>query len=320
MPPAESICIISEVPDLGIPETMVIMFSLRAMAYDRPLGRRSQEKIYNRNASKLLPACDRFVKIRRGPTEPHGQLTVIATLCSNRAAMAKVQDLIERFYRGVPIGQRTLESAISDALGESASAILDAGCGIDAPLTRKLGARVSVVGIDLCHGLPNDLRVVTGDLAHLPFRDGCFSLIFSRSVFEHLTDPRQVLKEFHRVLRPNGICVILTPNRFDYSSVLAALTPQRFHQWFVRKVYDPQYYDTSPAVNRANTPGFFRSVAKTTEAWKIRRISGVRPSPATLAFSRVLFRIGIGYDWLLALFRLTALQPSLLVVLQRATE
>lgn len=231
--------------------------------------------------------------------------------------MARVEDLIHGFYRDVSIGQRSLEAAISEALTQGHTAALDAGCGIDAPLTRKFGKQIPTVGIDLCRGLPNDLRVVTGDLSRLPFRDGAFSLVFSRSVFEHLTKPEVVLEEFHRVLRPNGTCVILTPNRFDYSSIVAAMTPQWFHEWFVKKIYNSASYDTFPTVYRANTPGFFRAIAKRTRTWRIKRISGVRHYPANLAFSRLLFRVGILYDWVIDRAGLTALQPSLLVVLER---
>jgi SAM-dependent methyltransferase len=231
--------------------------------------------------------------------------------------MGKVQDLIDRFYSDVPIGQRALEAAILETLGQGSATALDAGCGSDAPLTRKFGDKVQLVGIDLCRELPKDLPVVTGDLAKLPFRDGSFSLIFSRSVFEHLAEPGQVMDEFHRVLQPNGTCVILTPNRFDYTSVIAALTPQAFHDWFVRKTYGSASYDTFPTVYRANAPGFFRKVANGRNKWRIKRISGVRHYPANLAFSRLLFRIGIFYDWVIARAGLTALQPSLLVVLER---
>jgi SAM-dependent methyltransferase len=231
--------------------------------------------------------------------------------------MARVDDLIRGFYSNVAIGQRSLEDAIRDALEQDQVAALDAGCGIDAPLTRKFGQQIPTIGIDLCRGLPADLPVVTGDLSKLPFQDGTFSLIFSRSVFEHLTSPDEVLEEFYRVLRPNGVVVILTPNRFDYSSLVAAITPQWFHEWFVRKVYDSASYDTFPTVYRANTPGFFRAITKGAKRWKIKRISGVRHYPANLAFSRMLFRIGILYDWFIARVGLTALQPSLLVVLER---
>lgn len=233
--------------------------------------------------------------------------------------MHESQKLIDRLYSDVLIGQRALEAEICAALARGQTEALDAGCGIDAPLTRKFSAEASVVGIDLCSGLPPDLQVVAGDVSKLPFRDGAFSLIFSRSVFEHLAQPELVLQEFQRVLRPNGTCIILTPNKFDYSSIVAALTPQWFHQWFVRKVYtSAAVYDTFPTLYRANTPGFFRSLTKRNRGWRVRRISGVRHYPANLVFSTLLFRLGVFYDWVIARAGLTALQPSLLVVLEKA--
>lgn len=235
--------------------------------------------------------------------------------------MRDTQKLIDRFYSDVLIGQRALEAEISAALAQGQTEALDAGCGIDALLTRKFGDKASVVGIDLCHGLPPDLHVVTGDVSNLPFRDGAFSLIFSRSVFEHLAQPEVVMQEFQRVLRPNGTCIILTPNKFDYSSIVAALTPQWFHQWFVRKIYSSAaVYDTFPTLYRANTPGFFRSLTKGNNGWRVNRISGLRHYPVNLMFSTLLFRLGVFYDWVIARVGLTALQPSLLIVLEKAAQ
>jgi SAM-dependent methyltransferase len=232
--------------------------------------------------------------------------------------MQEIHQLIDRYYSDVLIGQSALEAEITAAFARGQTDALDAGCGIDAPLTRKFGDQAWIVGIDACRGLPQGIRFVTGDLSKLPFAEDTFSLIFSRSVFEHLPQPEIVLKEFQRVLRPDGRCIILTPNKFDYSSLVAAVTPQWFHEWFVRKIYGaPAAYDTFPTFYRANTPGFFRSLAKNTHGWRIRRISGVRHYPANLTFSKLLFRLGIFYDWIIARMKLVSLQPSLLVVIQK---
>ncbi len=61
-------------------------------------------------------------------------------------------------------------------------------------------AGVEMVGCDLREGLP--------------FRDGCFSLIYLCDVIEHLffMDVRIVLDEIVRVLRPGGKLVVSTPN------------------------------------------------------------------------------------------------------------
>lgn len=234
--------------------------------------------------------------------------------------MRPVNDLIERYYGGVSFSQSVLEEQVRQLLRGGHARVLDAGCGSNAPLVRKFSSNAWVVGMDLCSCSPNGLPLVQGDLAQLPFRDGAFSLIYSRSVFEHLTHPERVLDEFYRVLQPGGACVILTPNRFDYTSIIAALTPHKFHDWFVRRVYVSGAYDTFPTVYRANSPRFFRSLVKRNRGWQLRRLSGLRHYPANLAFSRVMFRLGIAYDWAIARAGLDALQPSLLIVLEKNSQ
>jgi SAM-dependent methyltransferase len=231
--------------------------------------------------------------------------------------MSKVDDLIDKYYGRLLIGEHALESNIREVLRPAGNRMLDAGCGDDAPFTRKFSAEATVVGIDLCRGLPADLRTVCGDLSQLPFRAGAFSIVFSRSVFEHLIEPDQVMSEIHRALRPGGFCVILTPNRYDYSSLVARFTPQWFHRWFVGHVYGSRSYDTFPTLYRANTPGYFKELVKAKAEWRIRKLQGLRHYPANFIFSRTLFRLGVLYDWLIAKLGWSALQPSLLIVLEK---
>ena len=229
-----------------------------------------------------------------------------------------ISDLISRYYDHISFGQAALEERIRQAIERGRLRALDAGCGHDAPLTKKYGANAFVVGLDLESNLPKDVPAVCGDLAHLPFGDGAFDLIFSRSVFEHLPEPDQVLKEFHRVLTPGGWVVLLTPNRYDYSSVVAHCTPQWFHKWFVERVYNSGAYDTFPTLYRANTPGFFEKYVEKHGGWRLQTLDGLRHYPCNLMFSRTLFRLGVLYDWLIARAGLKALQPSLLIVLEKS--
>lgn len=231
--------------------------------------------------------------------------------------MTVVRDLIEKYYASVPIGERALESTIHEFMPGSRSLLLDAGCGDNAPFARKFSGKAFVVGLDLCHELPKELPMVRGDLSQLPFTDGVFSLVYSRSVFEHLIDPDKVMDEIHRALKPGGLCIVLTPNRYDYSSIVAQLTPHAFHAWFVNRLYGSQSYDTFPTFYRANTPDYFRHLTQKKQAWKIRKLVGLRHYPANLIFSRLLFRLGILYDWLIAKLGWSALQPSLLIVLEK---
>ena len=46
----------------------------------------------------------------------------------------------------------------------------------------------------------------------LPFRDGQFSFVFSKSVVEHLRSPEKFFAEAWRVLEPGGKLVVMTPS------------------------------------------------------------------------------------------------------------
>lgn len=51
------------------------------------------------------------------------------------------------------------------------------------------------------------------DVSHIPFQSGQFDAVFAGEVIEHVSEPRTVLKEWKRVLKPGGILVLTTPNR-----------------------------------------------------------------------------------------------------------
>jgi len=55
-------------------------------------------------------------------------------------------------------------------------------------------------------------RFEVGDLEKTSF-DGRFDLILSVDVMEHIVDDAAVFRNFHRSLRPGGLCVINTPAR-----------------------------------------------------------------------------------------------------------
>jgi SAM-dependent methyltransferase len=61
---------------------------------------------------------------------------------------------------------------------------------------------------------------VVAEAAPLPFRSESFHALFAGELIEHLLDPRQALAEFRRVLQPQGVLVLTTPNRRRLANVV----------------------------------------------------------------------------------------------------
>ncbi|HYQ15950.1 MAG TPA: class I SAM-dependent methyltransferase [Polyangiaceae bacterium] len=95
-------------------------------------------------------------------------------------------------------------------------ALLDLGCGRGEFLHGFAQLGFSATGFD--RSRPEKPRfsepVVEGDYEQggLPFADGQFSVLFNKSVFEHVRDISPLLRECHRVLAPGGRMVSLVPD------------------------------------------------------------------------------------------------------------
>jgi len=86
----------------------------------------------------------------------------------------------------------------------------------------------------------------------LPFADGTFGGVYCDSVFEHISDPKRVVGEFYRVLKPGGRVVINTNSVFN-----PFMFPNKFltvgqREW-IKKRFKIQSEGTYPAPYRINT-------------------------------------------------------------------
>ena len=105
-------------------------------------------------------------------------------------------------------------------------AVLDAGCGTGTNLLCWQAWRPKrLVGIDIERAALCEARrraamatLLHADLTRLPLRDGCFDVVISSDVIEHIECDAWVVRELARVLAPEGILVLTTPAyRLAYS-------------------------------------------------------------------------------------------------------
>ena len=231
----------------------------------------------------------------------------------------KCQQLLEKYYAGRKFKDELYGERIKQHL-QPGQRVLDAGCGRYMTFCKNLAGIGHMVGIDLESTLETDNRKapygIRGDLNRLPFPSGHFDMVISRSVIEHLEDPEQVFREFCRVLRPGGKAVILTPNKYDYVSVIAALTPYWVHRSLVSRIFQVPEDDVFPTHYRANT---ISSMRRTFEAAGMREveIDTINHYPAYLMFSPLLFRLGVVYERITSWKVFRPLRGSILGVFEK---
>ena len=233
---------------------------------------------------------------------------------------ATCRALIRKYYADVPGREEVLDQVVSSLI-EPGDVLLDAGCGSTLALMNRYAAQAAyAVGVDVVEVAEKPARnaaVALGDLGAIPVRDGTFDLIVSRSVVEHLDDPIGVFREMARVLKPGGRFVFTTPNRWYYSSLVAAAVPYRVKDMFMKGVFGEDGYDHFPVRYRANTRPAIRRVSAAA-GLAVERITALRHYPYYFVFSPTLFRLGMLYDWLVTGLRLDALQSTWVVVLRKA--
>jgi SAM-dependent methyltransferase len=134
---------------------------------------------------------------------------------------------MERIYRRVALRDHVAFIAKAAAsLGRRPARLLDIGCGSGTLLALLKRRGFEVSGFDSSSvaariANENDIDVIVGErLQDAGFLDGGFDLVTLFHVLEHVSDPRSVLAEVHRILQPNGRMILQVPNIDSWQSRL----------------------------------------------------------------------------------------------------
>jgi len=104
--------------------------------------------------------------------------------------------------------------------------VLDLGCGDGRSIDyfRMKNKDVTWFGLDIASSPEVDLRIrkdgifVMYNGVNVPFASDVFDLIYSNQAFEHIQNPREVLKEVYRILKPGGFFIGSTSHLEPYHS------------------------------------------------------------------------------------------------------
>jgi ubiquinone/menaquinone biosynthesis C-methylase UbiE len=115
--------------------------------------------------------------------------------------------------------------------------VLDLGCGTGYG-TVELAAAGSITGADIAaeavahareHYGRDGVRFIEASCTAVPLEDEQFDVITAFEVIEHLEDWRGLLREARRLLKPDGVFVVSTPNKSYYAETRGPSGPNPFH-------------------------------------------------------------------------------------------
>jgi SAM-dependent methyltransferase len=199
-------------------------------------------------------------------------------------------------------------------LGAEVAALdLGAGAGIVEQMNFK-GLAASVCGVDLDPRVVSNPMLDEGRVANadrIPFEDARFDVVFSDNVLEHLEEPLQVFREVARVLKPGGVFLFKTPNKWHYMPTIARLTPHGFHQ-YVNRLRGRAEVDTFPTRYRANCLGDIKRLAGGA-GLLVERVERIEGRPEYLRMAWPTYLVGLAYERLVNSTEILAPMRILLV-------
>jgi len=137
--------------------------------------------------------------------------------------------------------------------------VLNAGAGF-----RDISSIVDgeLVNQDIHHGLHNNNIHLYSPIHEIPVDDDCFDAVICNAVLEHVANPIDVVREIHRVLKPEGYLYLVVP--FLQPEHLDPTDFQRYTKDGLRKLVTDQGFEV---VTVEGVHSVYHTLAWIVERW-----------------------------------------------------
>lgn len=113
------------------------------------------------------------------------------------------------------------------------SDVLDAGVALgeifDYVNVNKYGVDISIDYLRITQN--KNINVCLAMLEDLPYNDSIFDMVLCKNVLEHVLDLNAVIKEFDRILKPNGYILLQVPYNQSLKDYVTSTEFKYVHLW-----------------------------------------------------------------------------------------
>lgn len=124
--------------------------------------------------------------------------------------------------------------------------VLDLACGEGYGSNLLAAYAQKIVGVDIDSSIikqaekkyrQSNLVFLEGGAEKIPCESNSIDVVISFETLEHVSGQDKMMKEFKRVLKPDGIILISTPDKKNYSDIPQFKNPFHKKEWYAEEFY-----------------------------------------------------------------------------------
>jgi 2-polyprenyl-3-methyl-5-hydroxy-6-metoxy-1,4-benzoquinol methylase len=136
--------------------------------------------------------------------------------------------------------------------------VLDIGCGRTDYMKDVYQRAQEVIGQDPDESAINENssidKKLVGDFEVLQqLHKESVDVVVSSWTLEHLPDPNKLFTQLNYALKPGGVFIASTPNKYSLTSLISSIIPNKYHPKLVQKLWGRSEENTYPTFYRLNT-------------------------------------------------------------------